>query len=95
MTDNNNLEQQYQDVDEKALLIQQVALLQSIDRKLAILLDAETNATERNTDASETETVTCTSCNTEIPTTERKAHARECFKWSPELGTGALDTRFE
>jgi hypothetical protein len=75
----------YEDIDQKALIMQQNALLTAILDELR-----DESQTE-----SPPEQVECLVCMTTLPEDEKADHARSCFGWHDSMGQEILDSKYD
>jgi len=74
----------YDEIDEKALIMQQNALLTAI-------LDELRDETQEP----DTKQVECLVCMQTLPETEKAEHAKSCFGWHESMGQDALDSKYD
>lgn len=85
-------EDEYDDIDQKAILMDIAAQLDSIRRLLETELHGENNTTDTSEDVN---LYRCTVCHTTISESEQKDHAKGCFGWHEGIGDSALNAKYE
>lgn len=85
----DEIDQALEDLDVKALLVKQTHELAEIRYQLQ-MLNGRADEEQDMPDI-----VMCVSCDTELPETEKKAHARENHNWTKSLGEGSLERLYE